>query len=131
MDPVKVVINNCYGGFCLSKEGAKLYEERAGKIFTVFVPRHDPVLVKIVEELGTNSYGSSAKLIVVQIPAEFKDCYRIDEYDGTENIDLSSNLLIEHELKQLNVATMDPLECKVVLLRFQKISETNYYDQMH
>jgi len=128
MEYIKVVINTCYGGFGLSKKGFELYKQLTGN--DRFSSRHDFALVKVVEDLGKDSYKKYAELTVERIPIEFKDCYLINEYDGLETIDLSSNLLIEHQLNQLDVANMDPTECKAILLEFQKISSTNYYERM-
>jgi hypothetical protein len=98
----KVVYNACYGGFGLSNEAldrmAELgyplelnpkwdpnsksmlnykYETYEGDI-----PRHDPILVQVVEELGDKANGSCAKLAI----AEVSGPYRIDEYDGSESV---------------------------------------------
>ena len=128
MEYIKVVINTCYGGFGLSKEGFDLYKQLTGN--DMFSSRHDFALVKVVDDLGKASYGKCAELTIERIPMAFKDCYLIDEYDGLETIDLSSNLLIEHQLSQLDVVNMDPIECKEILLELQKISVINYYEQM-
>ena len=48
------------------------------------IPRDDPDLVTIVEELGEESYGMHAKLTVVEIPDDVD--WEIDEYDGMECI---------------------------------------------
>ena len=44
--------------------------------------RDDPILVQVVRELGDKANGSSAKLKVVDIPADV--AWWIDEYDGRE-----------------------------------------------
>jgi hypothetical protein len=46
--------------------------------------RHNPLLVQVVEELGTAANGSHAKLKVVEIPDGTR--YEIDEYDGMEHV---------------------------------------------
>lgn len=46
--------------------------------------RHDPMLVRVVEELGEKSWGTCSELRVVDIP-DGTD-YEIDEYDGMETI---------------------------------------------
>lgn len=47
------------------------------------IPRHDPVLVKIVEELKDEANGECAKLVVAEIETPM---YRIEDYDGMESI---------------------------------------------
>lgn len=46
--------------------------------------RDDPLLVQVVEELGTKANGSHAELKVVEIPADVD--FIIDEYDGMESV---------------------------------------------
>lgn len=128
----KVVINTRNGGFGLSNEGIQLYKKlNNGVCENRSLCRHDPLLIKVVEDLGEVSYGKYAGLTIIRIPSVFRDCYRINEYEGEESIDLSSNLLIEHELKLFDVANMSANKCKEFLLALQKISETNYYNLMY
>lgn len=47
------------------------------------IPRHDPVLVNIVESLKKEANGECAKLVVAEINAPM---YRIEDYDGMESI---------------------------------------------
>lgn len=47
--------------------------------------RTDPVLVKVVEEMGEKSYGEFAKLKIVEIPDDIE--WEISEYDGIERIE--------------------------------------------
>lgn len=46
--------------------------------------RSDPILVRVVEELGDAASGDHAKLKIEEIPAGSQ--YRIDEYDGSERV---------------------------------------------
>ena len=48
------------------------------------IPRSDPLLVQVVEELGAGANGSYAELAIADIPAGTR--YRIDEYDGSEQV---------------------------------------------
>ena len=83
--PVKVVINHCYGGFGLSEKAIALVEERTGKAFCPYEhPRHCPVLVSIVEELGEEANGLCAELLVEEL--RWGNRYIIEEYDGLENV---------------------------------------------
>lgn len=103
----KVVINICYGGFSLSREAVLRAREISGDPkwgghtivgdlyddgkqlkyhygFLNGIPRHDPVLVQVVEELGEKADGPSAKLDIITTTS---DIYRIDEYDGMESLE--------------------------------------------
>lgn len=48
------------------------------------IPRDDPALVQVVEELGAAAHGRHADLRVVEIPDGVD--YEIDEYDGSEHV---------------------------------------------
>lgn len=48
------------------------------------IPRDDPALVQVVEELGDKANGRHAKLTIEDVPAGA--LYRIDEYDGNESV---------------------------------------------
>lgn len=104
----KVVINSCYGGYGLSKEAVQLYlkythmkyteEDRSdrwstdqfGKQIVVNgnawddddIPRDDPILIKVIEELGNAANGNFSKLKIIQIPADVE--WTLEEYDGKE-----------------------------------------------
>lgn len=101
---VKVVYNACYGGFGLSPQAVKRYAERKGLPYEeresnvwrdtpdIYVdgerfaswklPRHDPDLVAVVEELGSSAAVRFADLAI----ADVSGIYRIEEYDGLESV---------------------------------------------
>ena len=108
----KIVINRCHGGFGLSHEAVLRYHELSGtQIYwqdykhrpdwtpqmyyldpectdqyywsDTDILRDDPVLVRVVEELGGEHAGSlHADLKVVRIPADVD--WIIQDYDGME-----------------------------------------------
>jgi hypothetical protein len=101
---MKVVVNRSYGGFGLSNEASELYLDKKGldwnvsenttilgkkqykvdgKYFSYYdIPRNDPILVEVVEELGEKADGSFSKLEIVEIPDDV--VWQIEEYDGRE-----------------------------------------------
>ena len=81
---MKIIINTCYGGFGLSKEALALFNERSGTVNTYDpgIPRNNPILVEIVEQLGEAADGRFAELKVVEIPDDVQ--WQIEEYDGNE-----------------------------------------------
>jgi hypothetical protein len=126
---MKVVINQCFGGFSLSHKAVMRYAEikniqlypftshyRGKKsIYTLWdgigetpfiihylttmtpeldinnhyfsdrdIPRDDPVLVQVVEELKEEADGSCARLGIVEIPDDIQ--WEVEEYDGSEHI---------------------------------------------
>ena len=85
---MKVVINNCYGGFSLSDAGIARYLELKGievpdkSFYDRDIPRDDAVLIQVVEELGDAANGFAADLKIVDIPDDVD--WEIEEYDGNE-----------------------------------------------
>jgi hypothetical protein len=103
---MKIVINNCHGGFGLSHEAmllygkikdlnivwevdkSKLYHYYIGEISddTYFadwdIQRTDSALIEVVEKLGENAGGRGAELKVVEIPDDVD--WQMQEYDGNE-----------------------------------------------
>ena len=104
---MKIVINSDYGGFSLSEEAILAYGRKKGlnlvkdentswsvSIFykgTVAkenyfedraIPRNDPDLVTVVEDLGESANGFAATLKIVEIPEDV-DWY-VEENDGRE-----------------------------------------------
>lgn len=83
---MKVVYNNCYGGFNLSDKALDWYKELTGKLGEICdsdISRHDPALVKVVETLREKANGYVADLRVKEIKG---NKYRIEEYDGAESV---------------------------------------------
>ena len=108
---MKVVINDCYGGFGLSDEAITRYAEIKGiqlwpetseyghtihwtcppeerqdghgpHLDEYLLDRDDPVLIQVVEELGAKADGKYAKLKIVEIPDWVR--WQVSEYDGNE-----------------------------------------------
>jgi hypothetical protein len=85
---MKVVINACHGGFSLSLEAKQAYLAKKGmtqpvsEFFDRDLNRDDPVLVAVVEELGTSADTRMSELRVVEIPDDVE--WQIEEYDGSE-----------------------------------------------
>jgi hypothetical protein len=85
----KIAYNACYGGFGLSVRGETRYAEIKGIKVTDFhdrdIPRDDPALIQVIEELGSKEASSRfAELRIKEVRKGTK--YRIDEYDGAESV---------------------------------------------
>lgn len=103
----RVVINTCHGGFDLSDKALRLLFKKKnwilvedmskGYSYTVhyrqtdegneyfhpdFLPRIDPDLIAVIEELGEEADGDHAKIKIVEIPDDIE--WYIEEYDGLE-----------------------------------------------
>jgi hypothetical protein len=101
MSKYKVVVNGCFGGFGVSEQGAEWLlangaspekvsvtpagsESPSWTYVRVDLARHDPLLVRMVETLGTAANGGYADLYVHTLT---QPLYRIDEYDGSESVE--------------------------------------------
>lgn len=87
---MKVVINKCYGGFGLSDLAKKKYMEYSNDlrppahVCSFDIGRDDPILVRVVEELGVAANDHFAELQIVEIPDGTG--YYIGDYKGMESI---------------------------------------------
>jgi len=91
---MKVVINDDYGGFGLSRVarqrlltlGYLIPNNGAGKYaLESSIPRDHPLLIQVVEELGTiQASDRLAKLAIVTIPDDVE--WTIEKYDGWEHV---------------------------------------------
>ena len=90
----KVVYNISYGGFSISPEALTRMKELGYTgdasvcynnkyVYLYGCARHDPILVQVVEELGTKKASSPGSILRI---AEVSGPYRIQEYDGYETV---------------------------------------------
>lgn len=85
---MEIVINECYGGFSLSKEAYEwlgLEWDGYGFKYDSSEKRTDPKLIECVKTLKEKASGRASNLQVVKIPEEATD-WKISEYDGCESI---------------------------------------------
>lgn len=100
----KIVINSCFGGFDVSEEGGNWLLANGASPEEVEIirgdwdfvrcdlPRHHPLLVRMVEALGPNASGSCASL---KVHAMSQPLYRIREYDGAESVEEPRHIVWE------------------------------------
>ena len=83
---IKVVINNCHGGFGLSDAALNEYKISKGvtdpNFYYYDIPRDCSVLVEMVERGDAD--GDYSELKVVEIPDGVN--WYIEEYDGLEHV---------------------------------------------
>jgi len=83
---MKVVINDCHGGFGLTEAALNEYKIRKGvtdpNFYYYDIPRECPVLVEMVERGDVG--GDFSDLKVVEIPDGVN--WYIEEYDGLEHV---------------------------------------------
>lgn len=76
---MKLVINNCYGGFRVERSIANKYGFDCYK-----VERNNKKLIELIES-NIDCNGMCSELVVVNIPDNATD-YMITDYDGYESI---------------------------------------------
>lgn len=77
---MKIVINDCFGGFGFSDEFSAAYPD------VVYLGRTNEKLIAALEEFGLDKASSEyAELIIADIPDTATD-YMILEYDGSETL---------------------------------------------
>ena len=94
---MKVAFNKCYGGFSLSDKAVSMLNDMKGlkgedrlSTHSYGYPdnnkghyRHDPDLIRVIEQLGEQANGSHAQIQIREINGVR---YIIDEYDGIETV---------------------------------------------
>jgi len=83
---MKIVINNCYGGFGLSNECLEYVGNMQCKNY-----RTNAKLIDYIEKYGSKKASNQlSELIVAEIPSG--TYYRITDYDGAEGIEYRDNI---------------------------------------
>ena len=120
---IPVLVNECYGGFGLSKVAETavqtLFDRKDKGPYDEFtLKRHDEDLISAVVTIGLDdSSNKYSRLCIKYIPAEFIDSYYIDEYDGFEGVKL--------DYKKYLMTQLDLIMENVELTSDQKIEEVN------
>jgi hypothetical protein len=82
---MKLIINTCYGGWELSEAACRMYYNIQGidaldkEIDDL---RIDPVLIDIIEKIGSKASSPNADLRIIEIPDGVD--WIIQDYDGIE-----------------------------------------------
>lgn len=91
---MKIVINDCSGGFSLSAKALICYHDLTGISLPCQgrdVSRTDPDLIRVIEKLGQEAAsGGFARLVIIELAAGTK--YRIQEHDGLEWIETEADI---------------------------------------
>lgn len=93
---MKVVINCEYGGFALSQTALDKLPKDEDYYYN---NRSDPLLVRVVEELGEQASGRLSVLEIVEWPDSVP--YKLSDYDGIEKVEIDIYSLIQSNLNEL------------------------------
>jgi hypothetical protein len=133
-EQLDVLYSTCYGGFGISKEALKRYNEKLlqknpdAKVikYDMDIRRHDPILIEVFHEMdgencergeGFNSKFSKAS--IETIPMIYKQYYHIDDYDGKEGIIINYHGFMVDEYKR--IANDESLTYEERILKIQKL----------
>lgn len=97
----KVVYNDCYGGFDLSKKALDEYNRRKSTniLYADAILQTDPVLIDLVETMGKEVNSNVSKLKIKEFPLKFKNFLNWGEYDGKESVTIDYNRYLVHHIK--------------------------------
>jgi hypothetical protein len=96
--------NTCYGGFSLSQAAIDEYKRRCpdGKNPRMYqMDRDDQVMVQIIKEMGRMANGQFSDIRLQSIPVEYREHYKIEEYDGLESVVIDHNAFQVAAIKSL------------------------------
>jgi hypothetical protein len=93
---VHIVINTCHGGFDLTDKAIQWLQNK-GVNNPCRMPRHHPLLVKVVETMGKESYiqkGAYGREYTCKLKIVDVECtkYRIKKYDGKESVETPNTI---------------------------------------
>lgn len=129
MATMKVLYNDCYGGFDLSMAFKEEYEKRTGaplEILSAYVRvgansiRCDPMAIKLFEEKGSEwCSGPHSLLEIREVPAVFANYWEIEDYDGNENV----RILVSEALADVLHTFMDTGDSEAMRRQYTAIME--------
>ena len=67
----------------------EMYRVEGASFYCRNLDRHDPILVQVVEELGKKANGKYSDLKIFETSS---NQYRIEDYDGSESVQIPSSL---------------------------------------
>lgn len=94
----KVAYNDCYGGFGLSKRAIQwlgshgIYDKYPGLEDLEKLPRHEPLLIQCIEELG-NAVNEIDTVNNIRVKEVYDTGYYITNHDGWERIITPSQMI--------------------------------------
>jgi hypothetical protein len=82
----RIAINKQHGGFGISEAAETMYRNLAGitdpDFYVGEIPRDDPILIRVINQLGEYANSRFCTIKIVEIPADVE--WQIAEYDGLE-----------------------------------------------
>ena len=127
---IPVMYNTCYGGFSLSEAAITEYNRRKSpntpklNAMGMHIDRTDPLMIQIIREMGKQANGMCSDIRLDHIPPQYKNNYYIQEYDGTETVQIDYKGYLLDEIQKIihdssisaedKVSRMDLLDWSIV-----------------
>lgn len=113
----KVVYNDCYGGFDLSKKALAEYNRRKSTaiLYADDILQTDPILIDLVETMGKEVNTNVSNLKIKEFPLKFLNFLKWDEYEGKESVTIDYDRYLVYHVKLLiedkNLSSEKKVEC--------------------
>lgn len=141
---MRVILNTVISGnFELSDEAIKLYNSIVNERYpnegmqnvmyynimvhkikqedVLYLSRHDPILVEVIETLGDKANTKNSKLIIKEIPEIFELYYEIIEPDFIEEIKYNTDNLVLGLLPDIDTENLSHEELKQEIVDLQRL----------
>ncbi len=94
VNPIVKIVYSCYGSFGISQRALDLAKSLApddiqwikANMHLFYIERHNPILVRVVEELGEEANTKYAKLEIYEVERGSKYRIEVNDYDGHETV---------------------------------------------
>lgn len=136
MTMIKILYNDCYGGFNFSCKFLEEYKARTGKTLDTYKAlfrqgpdsiRCDPTAISIVEERGSEwASGDHSEIAIREIPAVFARYWTIEDYDGDETVcvdvsaalaDILQTFMETHNMEELERQYKTVMEARLAMMK--------------
>ncbi len=107
---IKILYNNAYGKWDPSLDAINLYNTKM-QLFdpenynpiksTLYLSRHDPILIEVFLELGLNFDNKFSKTEIYNIDKKYEKYYFITNTYGKEQINININKYRKDKIKEL------------------------------
>jgi hypothetical protein len=110
---VTFVLNNYYGGFCLSDEALKAlgWHNYARYLVLETDARSNPELVRVCKKLGARASSDGKPFTFVEVASEDVPFVTLSEYDGMESLTIDTNAQASFTYAKIIDATRAVLAC--------------------
>lgn len=116
------LINKSYGGFGYSQAAVDEYNRRMKELYPKFkpiksqcpdyhdIPRHDPIMIQIVKDIGLDANDRWSNLQILSIPEEYYIGVEIIENEGFERFTMNFEKYKLHKIEEILFSRIEDYE---------------------